>query len=146
MIHADNVTILIYAFSIYNPGSHITIVAHSRMVDVSLQAAKQLEAEGIDAEVINLRSIRPLDTQCIIDSVKKTNHLITVEGGWPHFGVGAEISASIIESEAFNYLDAPIYRVTGADIPMPYATELEKNSTPQTHNVVNTVKKTLHVE
>ncbi|XP_031568644.1 pyruvate dehydrogenase E1 component subunit beta, mitochondrial-like [Actinia tenebrosa] len=127
-------------------GSHITIVAHSRMVDVSLQAAKQLEAEGIDAEVINLRSIRPLDTQCIIDSVKKTNHLITVEGGWPHFGVGAEISASIIESEAFNYLDAPIYRVTGADIPMPYATELEKNSTPQTHNVVNTVKKTLHVE
>ncbi|XP_020904140.1 pyruvate dehydrogenase E1 component subunit beta, mitochondrial [Exaiptasia diaphana] len=130
---------------IERPGSHVTIVAHSRMVDVSLQAAKLLEAEGIDAEVINLRSIRPMDTQTIIDSVKKTNHLISVEGGWPHFGVGAEISASIVESEAFNYLDAPIYRVTGADIPMPYATELERNSTPQVHNVVNTVKKVLHL-
>ncbi|KAK3737750.1 hypothetical protein QZH41_017209, partial [Actinostola sp. cb2023] len=82
---------------IERPGSHITLVAHSRMVDISLQAAKLLEAEGIDAEVINLRSIRPMDTQCIIDSVKKTNHLVTVEGGWPSFGVGAEISASITE-------------------------------------------------
>jgi len=68
------------------------------MVDVSLQAAKMLEAEGIDVEVVNLRSIRPMDTQTIIDSVKKTNHLVTVEGGWPHFGVGAEISATVVES------------------------------------------------
>ncbi|EDO40608.1 predicted protein [Nematostella vectensis] len=130
---------------IERPGSHITLVAHSRPVETCLQAAKQLESEGIDVEVLNLRSIRPMDTQAIVDSVKKTNHLVTVEGGWPHFGVGAEIAATVMESEAFDFLDAPIIRVTGADIPMPYAALLEKNALPQVENIVNSVKKTLNI-
>ena len=80
-------------------GKHVTIVAHSRFVGLALEAAKELEQIGIQCEVINLRSIRPLDDETIINSVKKTNHLVTVEGGWPQFGVGAEICARIIESK-----------------------------------------------
>ncbi|TPX32556.1 pyruvate dehydrogenase (acetyl-transferring) [Synchytrium microbalum] len=149
-------------------GKHITIVAHSRAVHFALEAAKILEKDGISAEVINLRSIRPLDIPTIVTSVKKTNHLISVEGGWPHFGVGSEIAASIMEmdlvytvmpqifpsgpsvtfflllsGEAFDYLDAPVYRVTGADIPMPYAKNLEDLSLPDTSAIVKTVKKSL---
>jgi pyruvate dehydrogenase E1 component beta subunit len=117
-------------------GSDITIVAHSKMVTHSLEAADILAKEGIKAEVINLRSIRPLDIDTIKESVKKTNRwvpvaaithvqiltdrrLVTVEGGFPAFGVGSEICAQIVESEAFDYLDAPVERVTGADIPTP---------------------------
>jgi pyruvate dehydrogenase E1 component beta subunit len=84
-----------------------------------------------------------LDIETIINSVKKTNRIVTVEGGWPYFGVGSEIIAQIMESQAFNYLDAPIYRVTGADIPTPYAANLEALSFPQTQNVINTVLKAL---
>lgn len=130
---------------IERPGNHITLVAHSKSVQLALDAAKQLEAEGVDCEVVNLRTIRPMDTECIENSVKKTNHLITIEGGWPHFGVGAEIAASILEGEAFDYLDAPIFRVTGADIPMPYAHLLETNSVPQVENIVLTVKRCLNL-
>ena len=83
----------------YLTGKHVTIVSHSRFVGLSLEAAKELEQIGIQCEVINLRTIRPLDEEAIITSVKKTNHLVTVEGGWPQFGVGAEICARIIESE-----------------------------------------------
>merc|ERR1711976_770066 len=108
-------------------GKHITLVAHSKPVGLCLEAAKELEGMGVECEVINLRSIRPMDDETIIKSVMKTNHLITVEGGWPQFGVGAEICARIVESQAFNYLDAPIVRVTGADVPMPYAKTLEQN-------------------
>merc|ERR1711976_723158 len=108
-------------------GKHVTLVAHSKPVGLCLEAAKELEGQGVQCEVINLRSIRPMDDQTIIKSVMKTNHLITVEGGWPQFGVGAEICARIIESPAFNYLDAPIVRVSGADVPMPYAKTLEQN-------------------
>lgn len=121
-------------------GSDVTIVAHSIMVTRSLDAAAELEKEGIKAEVINLRSIRPLDIETIIKSVKKTNRyvlllyysardfvteetmcirrLLIVEGGFPAFGVGSEICAQIVESEAFNYLDAPVERVTGAGTPL----------------------------
>eukprot|EP00118_Oscarella_pearsei_P025254 m.307839 g.307839 ORF g.307839 m.307839 type:complete len:363 (+) comp42906_c0_seq1:181-1269(+) len=126
-------------------GKHITLVAHSKMVGLSLDAAKALAEEGIECEVINLLSLRPLDTECIINSVKKTNHLITAEGGWPQSGIGAEICARIMESEAFDYLDAPVTRVTGADVPMPYAALLEENALPQVHNIVAAVKKTLNV-
>nr|KAJ3417802.1 pyruvate dehydrogenase E1, beta subunit [Polyrhizophydium stewartii] len=112
-------------------GSDVTIVAHSRSVGQSLDAAKELAKKGIKAEVINLRSIRPLDIDTIITSVKKTNHIVTVEGGWPMFGVGSEIAAQIMESDAFDHLDAPLLRVTGADIPMPYAHNLEVASLPQ---------------
>jgi pyruvate dehydrogenase E1 component beta subunit len=125
-------------------GTDITLVAHSRPVGFALKAAEQLAEQGIaSAEVINLRSIRPLDMDTIINSVKKTNCLITIEGGWPMFGVGAEIAAQIMESDAFDYLDAPVRRITGADIPMPYAKNLEDLSLPSTDFIVNAVKKML---
>jgi pyruvate dehydrogenase E1 component beta subunit len=130
--------------AIVKEGSHCTITAFSRMVDVALEAAIELEKEGISCEVINLRSIRPLDRETIIKSVHKTNHLVTMEEGWPQHGIGAEIAASIFESSAFDYLDAPIERITGADIPMPYAAELEFHSVPQVENVINAVKRQLH--
>lgn len=95
-------------------------MAHSRMVGLSLEAAEILKKEdGIEVEVVNMRSIRPLDIETIKESVMKTNRLVTVEGGFPAFGVGSEICAQIVESEAFDYLDAPVERVTGADLPTP---------------------------
>lgn len=130
---------------IERPGKHVTLVAHSKPVGLCLEAAKELESIGVECEVINLRTIRPMDDETIIKSVMKTNHLVTVEGGWPQFGVGAEISARIIESAAFNYLDAPIIRVTGADIPMPYARLLEQNALPQVFNVTESVKRVLNI-
>lgn len=93
-----------------------------------------------------MRTIRPLDKEAIIESVKKTHNLITVEGGFPQYGVGAEICAVVMESEAFDYLDSPVYRVTAADIPTPYANNLEVLSLPQPENVIRTVKKVLNVE
>jgi len=127
-------------------GSDITIVAHSLGVQKAMEGAAELSAkDGIECEVINMRTIRPIDTETIIRSVQKTNHLITVEGGFPQFGVGAEICALVMESEAFDYLDAPIKRVTGADIPTPYASNLEYLSLPQVENVVRTVKHVLGV-
>jgi pyruvate dehydrogenase E1 component beta subunit len=127
-------------------GDRMTLVAHSLSVRRCLEAAEELANENIECEVINLRSLRPLDEQCIINSIKKTNHVITVEGGWPQCGIGAEICARIMESEAFNYLDAPAVRVTGADTPMPYAKELEAKALPQVDNIVRCVKKSLHLD
>lgn len=124
-------------------GSDITIVAHSKCVGQSLEAADILAKDGIKAEVINLRSIRPLDIDTIVASVKKTNRLISVEGGWPMFGVGSEISAQIMESEAFDYLDAPVVRVTGADVPMPYAANLEELALPTEQIIVKVARDTL---
>ncbi|GJJ68322.1 pyruvate dehydrogenase E1 component beta subunit [Entomortierella parvispora] len=125
-------------------GSDITIVAHSRSVGFALEAAQLLEKEGIcKAEVINLRSIRPLDIDTIIKSVKKTNRLVTVEGGWPQYGVGSEICAQIMESEAFDHLDAPVVRITGADIPTPYAQNLETLAFPDTDVISRVIKRTL---
>lgn len=128
---------------IERPGKHVTIVAHSKGVEVGLEAANLLAGQGIECEVINLRSIRPLDEATIISSLKKTNHLITLEQGWPGFGVGAEICARVMESEGFYHLDAPIIRVTGADVPMPYARSLEAAALPQSKDVVLAVKKIL---
>ncbi len=103
-------------------GTDVTITAHSKMVGKSLEAAEQLKKEhDIDVEVINLRSIRPLDRDAIIKSIKKTNRIVNVEEGWPQHGVGAEVAALIMESDAFDYLDAPLERVAGADVPMPYS-------------------------
>ncbi|XP_078517630.1 pyruvate dehydrogenase E1 component subunit beta, mitochondrial [Lissotriton helveticus] len=126
-------------------GTHITLVSHSRSVGHCLEAATFLAKEGVECEVINLRTIRPMDTDTIEASVVKTNHLVTVEGGWPQFGVGSEICAKIMEGPAFNYLDAPVVRVTGADVPMPYAKILEDNCIPQVKDIIFAVKKTLHV-
>ncbi|XP_052089730.1 pyruvate dehydrogenase E1 component subunit beta, mitochondrial-like isoform X1 [Mytilus californianus] len=127
------------------PGNHITLISHSRYVGHCLEAANELAGQGVECEVINLRTIRPMDEETLIKSVMKTNHLVTVEGGWPQCGIGSEICARIIESQAFNYLDAPVLRVTGADLPTPYAKQLEDSSFPQTHNIVGAVKKSLNI-
>jgi len=121
-------------------GKDVTIIAFSRIVSHSLAAAAKLQEEGIDAEVINLRTIRPLDVETIIKSVKKTNRVVTVEEGYPQHGVGAEIAAQIIE-HAFDHLDAPIERIAGADVPMPYAKVLEDAAMVQVHNIVNAAKR-----
>ncbi|MCD8570769.1 MAG: pyruvate dehydrogenase complex E1 component subunit beta, partial [Alphaproteobacteria bacterium] len=121
-------------------GKDVTIVAYSIMVGKALQAAEKLAAEGIDAEVINLRSIRPLDRWTIIESVKKTNRIVSVEEGWPYAGIGSEIAALCME-HAFDYLDAPVTRVCGADVPMPYAVNLEQLALPQVDEIAHAVKK-----
>jgi pyruvate dehydrogenase E1 component beta subunit len=125
---------------IMREGKHVTIVTYTKMVGHSLKAAEKLEQEGISVEVINLRSIRPLDRETIIKSVKKTNRVVTVEEGWPQCGIGAEICGLIMESSAFDYLDAPVNRITGVDIPLPYAFNLEAMSLPQVDNIVKGVK------
>ena len=112
-------------------GTDITITAHAKMVGHSLAAAEVLMKEhGISCEVINLRSLRPLDRPTILKSVKKTHRIVNVEEGWPQCGIGAEIAASIMESDAFDFLDAPMGRLTGAEIPMPYSWELEPHAVP----------------
>lgn len=140
----DDFVIPIGEAKVEREGTDATIVTFSRQVGFSLDAAAQLEADGISVEVINLLSIRPLDRHTILESVKKTNHLITVEEGWPQCGIGAEIAAIVMESDAFDYLDAPVNRVTGADVPMPYATNLETAAVPQVQNIVTAVKNTLN--
>uniref|UniRef100_T1JPH4 Pyruvate dehydrogenase E1 component subunit beta n=1 Tax=Strigamia maritima TaxID=126957 RepID=T1JPH4_STRMM len=131
---------------IEKPGNHMTLVAHSISVQTCLDAAEELANAGIDCEVINLRSLRPMDTETIIKSVQKTNRLITVEQGWPRSGIGAEICASIIESPAFDYLDAPVVRITGVDVPMPYTKGLEAIALPTTADVVRAAKKIMNVQ
>lgn len=127
-------------------GKHMTIVSHSRAVEVSLIAANQLSGEGIECEVINLRSLRPLDMETVIKSVMKTNHCITVENGWSQCGIGAEICAQFMDSEAFYYLDAPIIRCAGVDVPMPYTASLEVAAIPQTKDIIECVKTILKVK
>ncbi|KAK5577833.1 hypothetical protein RB653_002781 [Dictyostelium firmibasis] len=121
-------------------GKDVTIVGFSRIVSNCIEAAEILAKEGISAEVINLRTIRPLDAETIVNSLKKTNKLVTVEEGWSQSGVGAEISALMME-HAFDYLDAPIERICGADVPMPYASNLESAAMIQTQNIVNAAKR-----
>lgn len=131
---------------IQRPGKHITVVSHSKFVGTALEAANELAGNGIECEVINLRSIRPLDEETIFKSVQKTHHLVTVEGGWPQSGVGSEICARIMEHETFFHLDAPVHRVTGVDVPMPYAVSLEAAALPQAKDVVAAVKSVLNVK
>src|SRR5580692_7080367 len=121
-------------------GTQVTLVAFSIMVDVALKAAEALAGQGIDAEVINLRSLRPLDTETIVASVKKTNRIVTIEEGWPYAGIGAEITMQVLE-HAFDWLDAPPVRVHGVDVPLPYAANLEKLALPQPEWVIDAVKK-----
>jgi len=112
-------------------GTDVTITAHAKMVGHSLKAAEILQRDhNISVEVVNLRSIRPLDRRAIIKSVKKTNRIVNVEEGWPQHGIGSEVAALLMESDAFDYLDAPMGRITGAEIPMPYAHTLEVLSVP----------------
>ncbi|GBR47570.1 pyruvate dehydrogenase complex E1 component subunit beta [Neokomagataea thailandica] len=121
-------------------GKDVTLVAFSIMVGVALEAAAKLAEEGIEAEVINLRTIRPLDTETIINSVKKTNRVVSVEEGWPVAGIGSEICTVAVE-QAFDWLDAPPARVCGLDIPLPYAANLEKLALPKPDWVVDAVRK-----
>ncbi len=124
---------------IARPGNDVTIVAFSLMVAHALEAAEALAAEGIDAEVIDLRTLRPLDTDTVIASVKKTNRIVTVEEGWPYAGIGAELAAQIME-HAFDWLDAPLARVTAVDTPLPYAANLGRLALPQPDNIVSAAK------
>ncbi|KAI6204622.1 hypothetical protein M3Y94_00697200 [Aphelenchoides besseyi] len=127
-------------------GEHVTLTSHGASVKLALEAAAELEKMGVSAEVINLRSLRPLDFETIRESVKKTHHLVTVEQGWPFGGIGAEISAQIVESDAFDYLDAPPLRVTGVDVPAPYEAGLEQLAVPKVNNVIRAVKRSLHMQ
>ena len=136
----DDFTVPIGKAKIERTGKDVTIVAFSIMVGVALKAAEALAEQGIDAEVINLRSLRPLDTATIVESVKKTNRVVSVEEGWPFAGIGAEISMQVIE-HCFDWLDAPPMRVNGLDVPLPYAANLEKLALPQPQWVVDAVKK-----
>ena len=124
---------------IARPGSDVTIAAFSIMVGKALEAAEQLAAEGIEAEVIDLRSLRPLDGETIVASVQKTNRLVTAEEGWAHAGISAEIAAVMME-QAFDWLDAPVARVAGKDVPMPYAANLEHLALPQAADIVAAAK------
>jgi pyruvate dehydrogenase E1 component beta subunit len=120
-------------------GSDLTITAHSRMVGLALAAAEKLAEEGIEAEVIDLRTLRPLDHETIVESVKKTNRLVTVEEGWGPMGVGAEVAARVVE-HAFDWLDAPPLRVHQEDVPMPYAANLEALALPSVDKIVQAAK------
>jgi pyruvate dehydrogenase E1 component beta subunit len=122
-------------------GSDVTIVTFSKMVGLALEASELLASQGISCEVINLRSLRPLDRDTIINSVKKTGRIVSIETGWPQCGIGSEIAAIMMESDAFNWLDAPMERITGADVPMAYATDLENASLPQVEDVLSVVKR-----
>jgi pyruvate dehydrogenase E1 component beta subunit len=124
-------------------GSHVTLVAYSITVGLVLQAADALAKEGIEAEIIDLRSLRPLDTATVIESVKKTNRVVTVEEGWPICGIASEIATQVME-QAFDYLDAPPARVTGKDVPMPYAANLEKLALPSVDDVIAAAKAVLY--
>ncbi|BCX18156.1 MAG: pyruvate dehydrogenase complex E1 component subunit beta [Geminicoccaceae bacterium] len=131
----DDFVLPIGRAKIVRPGRDLTITAFSIMVGRALQAAEQLAAAGIEAEVIDLRTLRPLDVETVVASVKRTNRLLSVEEGWPVCGIGAELAALMME-HAFDWLDAPVVRVTGKDVPMPYAANLERMAVPQVEDVV----------
>ncbi len=141
----DDFTVPIGRAKILREGSDVTITTFSLMCARALEAADALAAEGISAEVIDLRSIRPFDRETIVESVKKTNRIVTVEEGWGFAGIGAEIAAMVGE-EAFDWLDAPVARVSGADVPMPYAANLEKLAVPQAEDVIRAVKAVCYVD
>jgi pyruvate dehydrogenase E1 component beta subunit len=132
-------TIPIGVAEVKRAGQDVTILGYSKMLLLALEAAEQLSREGIEAEVVDLRSLKPLDLPTIIASVKKTGRLVIVEEGWRFCGLGAQIAESVYAS-AFDYLDAPIRRVTGEDVPMPYSRPLEDAAIPDLSRVIGAVK------
>jgi len=124
-------------------GSDVSIITHGKMVHLALQSATRLERDGIKADVLDLRSLRPLDVDSILTSVRKTNRAVYLEEGWPYAGIGAQIAATIQE-EAFDDLDAPVLRVTQADVPMPYAKNLEQLAKPNVQRVVDACRRVLY--
>ncbi|XP_011500372.1 PREDICTED: pyruvate dehydrogenase E1 component subunit beta, mitochondrial-like [Ceratosolen solmsi marchali] len=136
-----NFTIPIGKAKIEKTGKHITLISHGQATLYTIKAAEMLAGEGIEAEVINLRSLRPLDWDTVFKSIEKTHKLMTVELGWPRCGVGAEIVATIMENPVFFQLDAPAVRCTGVDVPMPYSEKIEHDCTPKETHIVEFAKK-----
>jgi pyruvate dehydrogenase E1 component beta subunit len=126
-------------------GKDVTLICHSKTVTVALKAADQLAQQGVAAEVVDLRSLRPLDEPAILASVAKTNRAVVVEEGWPHCGVGAQV-VDIIQRDAFDQLDAPVLRVTQADVPMPYNKQLERLAKPSPEKVVAAARRVLYLD
>jgi pyruvate dehydrogenase E1 component beta subunit len=126
-------------------GEDVTLVSYARTLQVALEAAEQLAAEDIEAEVIDLRTLRPLDTRPIVESVRKTNRMVVAEEGWRAYGVGAEIASRVTEL-AFDHLDAPVRRVAQAEVPLPYNRRLEQMALPQVEDVINAVKDVLYLK
>ena len=141
----DDWTVPIGKAKVVRAGTDVTITAFSIMVGKALEAAKMLEQQGISAEVIDLRTIRPLDTATILDSVRKTNRLVTAEEGWGQSGVGAEIAMRVME-QAFDYLDAPVARVAAKDVPLPYAANLERLALPGPEDIVAAARAVTYTE
>jgi pyruvate dehydrogenase E1 component beta subunit len=127
---------------IQRPGKDATLVTYSKMLETSMKAADQLAQEGIEVEIVDLRTLRPLDMEPVLESFKKTNRAVIVEEGWRSFGVGAEVSARIYE-QAFDYIDAPIQRVAQKEVPLPYSRSLEQAALPQVEDVIKAVKEVL---
>ena len=125
-------------------GNDLTIVCHGKAVAVALKAAEQLATEGVNADVVDLRTIRPLDTGTVLESVRRTNRCVVVEDGWPFAGIGAQV-VDLIQREAFDALDAPVIRVTGADVPMPYNKHLEKAAKADPAKVIAAAKQVLYL-
>jgi len=135
-------TVPIGKSKIQRPGTDVTLVTYSKMLEVSTKAAEQLAEDGIDVEIIDLRSLRPLDMEPVIESFKKTNRAVIVEEGWRSYGVGSEVTSRIYE-QAFDYVDAPIKRVAQKEVPLPYNRRLEQMALPQVDDVVQAVKEVL---
>jgi pyruvate dehydrogenase E1 component beta subunit len=124
-------------------GGDVSIITHGKMIHVALQAAEKLAKDGIEADVLDLRSLRPLDTDAILETVARTNRVVLLEEGWPYGGITATIAA-LIQEEAFDHLDAPVLRVTQADVPMPYAKQLEKAVKPSVELLIEKVNQVLY--
>ncbi len=127
---------------IQRQGKHVTLITYSKMLQLSMQAAEQLASEGIEVEIVDLRTLRPLDMGPVIDSFKRTNRAVIVEEGWRSYGVGAELAARLYE-EAFDYIDAPIRRVAQKEVPLPYNRGLEQMALPQVADIIQAVKEVL---
>ena len=138
----EEVLIPIGKSKVQRQGSDVTIVTYSKMLEISIKATDQLAKEGIEAEIVDLRTLRPLDMEPVIESFKKTNRAVIVEEGWRSFGVGAEVASRLYE-EAFDYVDAPIQRVAQKEVPLPYNRELEQMALPQIDDVIKAVKEVL---
>jgi pyruvate dehydrogenase E1 component beta subunit len=139
----DDLVIPLGVADLKREGSDVSIVTHGKMIHVALQAAAQLEKDGIQADVLDLRTLRPLDTDAILATVARTNRVVLLEEGWPYGGITATVAA-LIQEEAFDHLDAPVLRVTQADVPMPYAKGLEKAAKPNAEMVVEKVNRVLY--
>lgn len=135
-------TVPIGKSKVQREGKDVTIVTYSKMLEISLKAAEQLSQEGIEAEIVDLRSLRPLDIDTVLESFKKTNRAVVVEEGWRSYGVGSEVAARIYE-QAFDYVDAPIQRVAQDEVPLPYNRTLEQMALPQVEDVLKAVKEVL---